>query len=97
MKKFLLLSLLIAFASLPVNAYYPENEAEFLYNNKDNSSVKFDYTNNHNYIKMSDDMYVRDDGTTIFKNSAGIVESSNGRAYMPIGSGTSKTYVPMDL
>lgn len=87
----------LIFLSISAYAAMPENEAEFLYNHKDNSTVRADYMNQKTYVKATNDMYIRDDGVTINKNPAGIVETSSGKAYMPIGSGSRKMYVPMDL
>jgi len=41
--------------------------------------------------------YYRDDGVIINKVQDGIVETSTGKSYMPIGSGKTQMYVPMDL
>lgn len=96
MKKFLLF-IACLFMSNVAFAVYPENEAEFLYNHKNNSTIKYDYINQRNYIKTSNYMYIRNDGATIHKNTNGIVETSTGKSYMPVGSGNNKIYVPMDL
>lgn len=97
MKKFLFLVVICLIASAPALAVYPENEADFLYGRKDNSTIKHDYNNQHSYIKTSNNMYVREDGATIYKTPSGIIQNSNGKSYMPVGSGSSKMYVPMDL
>ena len=97
MKKLLFTFIICFCCSVSAFADYPENEAEFLYNHKDNSTVKYDYQNKRDYIKTSNDMYIRNDGVTIYKNSAGFVETSAGKSYMPVGSGNKKMYVPMDL
>ena len=98
MKKFLYLIICLFICSSAV-AELPQNEAEFLYGNgsKNNSSVRYDYINQRDYMKTSNDMYIRNDGVTIHKNQAGFVESSTGKSYMPIGSGKTQMYVPMDL
>lgn len=96
MKKFLFLIICLSICSSAF-ADYPENEAEFLYNHKDNSSVRYNYLNEKNYIKTSNDTYIRNDGVTIYKNPAGFIETSTGKSYMPVGSGDKKMYVPMDL
>ena len=98
MKKILFLIGIILY-SIPAFADLPQNEAEFLYCNssKNNSSVRYDYINQRSYVKTSNDMYIRDDGETIYKNQSGIIETSAGKSYMPVGSGNNKLYVPMDL
>lgn len=97
MKKFLFLVVMCFSYSIPALAVYPENEADFLYKKEDASTIRHDYTNQHSYIKTSNNMYIREDGATIYKTSSGIIENSYGKSYMPVGSGSSKMYVPMDL
>ena len=92
MKKIVLLLLICIFDSAFALADYPENEAEFLYNHNDNSSMKTDYLNLHTYMKAPENMYYRDDGVIIYKEQTGFVKSTEGKTFIPIG----KMYIEED-
>lgn len=67
MKRLIYLNLFL-FLSAAAFGLYPENEAEFLYNNNHgNQPVLFNYGNSHSYISGVNNTYTRDDGIKIRK------------------------------